>query len=421
MSANHSNVNKLAPTKIGIIAPDLIQAVNSIENCRYYNSKPTVILNSQIPENLDATAIVAMSKIATPRVSYLRTKTAIAKLHSRYQYLYESHNLMGNFSADIKAVIDGLQPEKLIVCTAWAERNIHIKEAVSYHNGVLAHKSLMAADAITPIKESNISTIVKKYTGLNPKCIGIADVEKGSAHIIKLIQGCRETVIVCDATKPHHLTHIAEAAVKHKDSWVACGSGGLIRAMGPYLGYTGTGHAISPIQNKKPVLLVLGSMSNVTAVQLAAATEQGMVHPILIEPSDFWHRNEREHEILNVAREVSEQLSKGKNVAITSTYSRFIPQFRRTVSYLLSSIAEIVIGDCNIKTIFISGADTAYALCKTLEIQKLEVEGSITGKIFPVMTNAYTSEGATYRLCLKSGAVWDELTIIQALQFLRQN
>jgi len=406
--------------KIGVIAQDLIQAVTSIENCKEPKGKPTAILSGQVSKNVNAVSITTMNKMATPKMSSVNTKKAIGKLKGRYLYLYESQTLMGNIASDINAVVHELQPEKLVVCTAWIERNIYIKESISYRNGVAAHKHPMATDAITPVKESNIAKIIKNATGLNPKCIDISDIKRGSEYIARLIKNCHETIIICDAMKPAHLDSIAEAVLRHKDTWIACGSGGLIRAMSPYLGYEDKGQAINPTSNNKPVLLVLGTINNVTAIQLVTAAQQGMVYPVLVEPGDLWHRDKREYKILHIAQEVSEQLHLGNNVAITTTYSRFFPQFRRIAAYILSSIARISINDCNIETIFVSGGNTSYALCKTLDVQKLEVEGSTTGRFFPLLTSAYANDGTAYRLCFKSGSVWDEMTIVKALQFLRQ-
>ena len=116
------------PGKVGVIASDFIGAVVGIEKFIYFGLTPTVVLDGEIPENLDVVSLTSTSKVASPRMAYLQTKKAISRCHGRYLYFYESLNLMGNNSADIKAIMDALQPEKLIFCTAWPERNSYIKE-----------------------------------------------------------------------------------------------------------------------------------------------------------------------------------------------------------------------------------------------------------------------------------------------------
>ena len=406
--------------KIGIIGHDIIGSIRGIELYENYGLTPTLILDSWIPEELDVVAVTAMSKIATPGTAYISTRKEISRCRSRYLAFHENMYLMGNISANIKAIIDEIQPEKLVLCTSWLEMNCYTRGAYAYFGNVKVSESIKALDAVTPIKESYLPAIVKKYTGLTPKCISLADVERGPDTIRKIIQKCNEKIIVCDATTSRHLKNVAEAIVSNKPSWVACGSGGLTRAMVPLLSGKEQEPVRTTISNKKPILLVLGSVSDVTAVQLATAAEKGLIYPVLVEPSDFWHREERENRIRRIACEVCRQIVKGHNVALTSTYSRFIPQFKRITANLLSSIAKIVIEECEIGAIFVKGADTAYAFCKTMEINKLETKGSIAGGLSPLLVKGYTRKGTTHWLCLLGGSSGDEMTIVNALQFLRQ-
>jgi len=117
------------PEKIGVVAHDIIGAVVGTEKFINYGLTPTVILDGEIPENLDVISLTSTSKVATPRMAYLQTKKAISRCHGRYLYFYESLFLMGNIAADIKAIMDKPQPDKLIFCTAWPERNSYIKGA----------------------------------------------------------------------------------------------------------------------------------------------------------------------------------------------------------------------------------------------------------------------------------------------------
>lgn len=408
-----------SPEKVGVIAHDLFGAVEGIEKFTYFWLTPTVVLDGEIPENLNVISVTSTSKIASPRMAYLQTKKAISRCPGRYLYFYENLLLMGNISADIKAVIDVLQPDKLIFCTARPEHNSYIQGAKAFFGSVPVNKSIRAADAVTPIKEAYIPVIVEKYTGLTPKLINIDEVERGPDYIARLINKCSNRIIICDATKQYHLKNIAEAIVRNKESWVAFGSGGIIREITPLLGYKGKKQTRTPLSNKKPVLLVLGSVTDVSAIQLTTAAEKGLIYPVMVEPAELWDRKERGYKMDKLANEAGKQISMGNNVAISSTSSRFIPQFRKTTAYLLSTIAKKVIEEHNIQVLYVSGADTAYALCKTMQITNLEVEGRI-GEIFsPIIVKGYSNNGKIFWLCLKSGVSGDELTAVRALRFMR--
>ncbi len=60
---------------------------------------------------------------------------------------------------------------------------------------------------------------------------------------------------------------------------------------------------------------------------------------------------------------------KGNNCAITSNSSRFIPQLRYKLAYLLAGIAEEVLCRCDVGALMTSGSDIAYALYDTLQVQ----------------------------------------------------
>jgi hypothetical protein len=141
---------------------------------------------------------------------------------------------------------------------------------------------------------------------------------------------------------------------------------------------------------------------------------------MLIEPGYFWYREGRDDRIRKVASEISLQMSKGQNVAIATTNSKFIPQFTMTAAYLMSHIAKIVHDDNEVRVVFINGSDTAYAFCKVMDIEKMVVKGRITDKFCPILLDGYSRKQKTYSLCLNPGSYGDEFTIVNALQTLRR-
>ena len=76
--------------KVGVIGHDLIGAVQGVEKFTDFGFTPTVILDGEIPENLNVVSLTVRSKIASPRMAYLQTKKAISRCHGRYLYFYEA-------------------------------------------------------------------------------------------------------------------------------------------------------------------------------------------------------------------------------------------------------------------------------------------------------------------------------------------
>ena len=407
------------PGKIGVIGHDLVGAIFGTIEFTHFGLQPIVVLDGKIPGNCEVISLATGSKIASPRMAYLQTRKAIARCRGRFVFLYENLFLMGNISADIKALFDELQPEKLVFCTAWPELNSLILGGIAYIGDIPVNKTSRASDVITPIKEAYIPSIVEKYTGLTSKLITLEEVEQGPGHIAQLIEESSHRIVVCDATERFHLKNIAEAIGFGEGAWLACGSRGLITEMPCVMGYEEQRRVILPLPNKEPVLLIIGSLSDVSALRLAIAAEKGILYPVMVEPAELWNRGKREQKINKLAREAGEKISKGNNVAITSTCSRFIPQFRKVAASLLASIAKQVIEEYKIRAIFVSGADTAYSFCRALQVYKIEVKGSINEGISTSIAKAYTSRGETFWLGIRGGSGGEEEEIIRVLQFMR--
>jgi len=78
-----------------------------------------------------------------------------------------------------------------------------------------------------------------------------------------------------------------------------------------------------------------------------------------------------------------------------------------------------VIDEHGLQTLYLTGADTSYAVFKTLQINTIEVKGRIAKVFSPNIVKGYTSNGQEYWICIKSGVSGDEMTMVQALRFLR--
>jgi uncharacterized protein YgbK (DUF1537 family) len=415
------SVNLHKSERIAVIGHDLVGSISGIEPYRSSRITPTVILGDDVPADIDVIGVTGMSKIMTPRMAYRRTRKTINRCRGRLMFFYENGFLKGNMGPDSKAIIDELQPEKLIICIAWPEMNVFTVDATSYFGKTPVHHSENALDAVTPVRESYIPAIIQRYTDINPLCINTDDIELGCDYISRLVNTSSQRIIVFDAVRQEHLNTIATAVLLNRNKWTAIGYGGLIRSIPYVLGNKEDNRSFITLPNEKPVLLILGSLVDSSAVELAIAAEQGMVYPLLVEPSEFLIKKRRERRIMEIANEAGKAISNGQNVAITSTYSRFIPQLRKITAYLLASIAKLVVEQNETGAVITRGADTSYAFCKTMDIARLEIQGHIpvNGRL-PVVVKASSVQDDIYYQCLLGGLSEDEFTLVRSLKLLRQ-
>ena len=82
---------------------------------------------------------------------------------------------------------------------------------------------------------------------------------------------------------------------------------------------------IKPVNNKKPVLVVIGSYEPIIGTQLHRASEATGLSVISLDTAGLLSRQRRGGRIREYCEKVIEALRTGGNVAITSNSSKFIP------------------------------------------------------------------------------------------------
>lgn len=407
--------------KIGIVAHDLVAALRGTSKFVHFGLDPVVVLKGKVPANSKIISLVPGGKLLSPRRAYQLTRKAIARCSGRFIYLYEDSTMRGNISADIKALVDELQPEKVIMCTARPELERYILNGSAYIGALAVNRTLLGNASVEPVREAYIPAIIRENSGLASKLISISDIERGSCHIASIIKGSAERIVVCDAREIYHLKIIAESVVLGQGAWIPCGSGGLMQEIPAALGYRELKKDITPLSNDRPVVLSVGSLDEVSALQLSIAAENGTIYPLMVEPADLWRKSYRERKMDEIAREASERIEAGQNVAITSTLSRYRPQARLYAASLLSAVVRKAIDQQDIGGLLAFGADTVYALCRELHVETIWVKGCINEGVSTLIAEAHTIEGASFWLGIKGGAIGDELEVIRAVQFMRSS
>ena len=409
------------PGKIGVICHDLVAALRGASKFVHFGLSPVVVLKGKIPVNSEIISLVPGGKLLCPRRAYQLTRKAISRCTKRFVFLYEDSTMRGNISTDIRALVDELQPEKVIFCTARPELARYILNGSAYIGALSVNRTLLGNTSAEPVREAYIPAIIQKDTGLASKLIGITDIERGPYHIASIIKGSAELIVVCDARETHHLKTIAEAIVLGQGAWIPCGSGGLMKEMPAVLGYRELRKAITPLTNDRPVVLSVGSLDEVSALQLSIAAESGTVYPVLVEPAALWRKADRERKMDELARKAAERIEAGQNVAITSTLSRYVPQVRLYATSLLATVVRKAIDQQDIGGLLAFGADTAYALCRELRVETIWVRSCINEGVSTLIAEAHTREGSSFWLGTKGGGFGDELEVMRAVQFMRSS
>jgi uncharacterized protein YgbK (DUF1537 family) len=89
------------------------------------------------------------------------------------------------------------------------------------------------------------------------------------------------------------------------------------------------------------------------------------------------------------------------------------------MAYLLAEIAAEAICRCDVGALLSGGSDTTYAICDTLQVQKIDVLGSTRTNPSTIISKLHIDNGEVFYMGSRGGAVGGPDEILEALEVLR--
>jgi uncharacterized protein YgbK (DUF1537 family) len=136
--------------------------------------------------------------------------------------------LRGNLGAELQAVLDRFRESSVLICPTYPEYKRTVVNGQLLVNAVPVDRTGFAEDPSSPVRSSDISTLVTSQTSESVGGIQLATVRRGSRKISSEIsqlvaRGIR--VIWADAETRNDLKNIANACFQ--SNMIPCGSAGL--------------------------------------------------------------------------------------------------------------------------------------------------------------------------------------------------
>lgn len=405
---------------IAIIGSDMNGVLGSVSQFANCGARVTLFLGDSELTECNVAAITTNSKLVSARRAYSKTRDAIRKCQGRHIYLQEDSSLRGNLPSSIRAVIDEVNPRKILICLSLPGKKRHVQGGIVYLEGIPIDQTTVANDPISPVKESHIPTLIYKSIGIKSNVLGFDIIDKRPEIILRHIMDSDERIVVLDALEPQHFRNIAEAIQLGGDECFTCMTTSLSKELPFVHDYSREKlKAIEPLNNKKPVLVVMGSYEQIAGTQLRRASEETGLTVISLETTGLFSLKGRDSIMGEYCGKVIDTLRTGGNVAITSNNSRFIPQLRYKMAYLLAEIAAEAICRCDVGALLTGGSDTTYALCDTLKMQKIDVLGSIRTNPSTIILKLHIDNEKLLYMGSRGGALGGPDEILEALEILR--
>jgi len=418
--------------RFGVIADDFTGACDVGIQFKKVGLETIVLTNAETYrkiKNFDVTVIDTESRNDPPDVAYDKVREAVKALKNmgaRLKYKKVDSTLRGNIGVELDAVIDELDLKAVIVSPAFPATNRLTLNGRQLVNGIPLEKTEFAKDAVNPVKDSHIPTLIKKQTRRKTELIDISKIREGIEPLKRRIQnliknGCE--ILVADAETEDDLRVIAKAALDSKI--LPCGSAGLAQGVSYWLASN----------LAKRIIVFSGSVNSVTLNQIQVAEKSEKIKvfkPHLSEVLADWKK--RKAEIDRLIEETKAAFADGKDVILTLAKSRDnvlkIQQIAKNLKTdnlkvaekILSFIGEIsseITHKCKIVGLVLIGGDTAIKVMNAIGAYGIRVEeeflpGIPFGKLLGGRLNGLP-------IITKAGGFGQEDTLMKAIEKLRHS
>ncbi len=400
----------MAAQKLGIVADDLTGAMDSSGYFARLGFGTVVVLDPDFSSDAAMLVITTNSRAEAPEIARARVRQAMRAMAGRAVYKKIDSTLRGNIGEELQVAAEAMSSDKVVLAPAFPAVGRTTVNGVLLVNGVPVAETQFASDPISPVKESSILRLLEKFMHGKVGGVSVAEIEAGPESLRQVISDKPEDVLVCDVTEQSHLNSIARAASLAEGRWLLCGSGGLAREMHLLLTDVPKSEKMPPEQKTGPALAVVGTRNRVAADQLLRARDELSI-PILnleVEKLDT-------EELL---KEADGLISEGKGLAISSTFSQYVPDLKQAMAGIMAEIVVGILTSRRFAGLFLSGGDIALEVCRRLEVSAIQVNGEVEPGV-----PAGELVGGQYqgmRVVTKAGGFGTEEAMVKSIAYLER-
>jgi D-threonate/D-erythronate kinase len=290
----------------------------------------------------------------------------------------------GNVGGELEALMEAAGAERLMLVPAYPAAGRTTKAGYQYVDGSLLQKSGFARDPLEPATESFIPAILGKGTRLPVHIVGRQAVIAG-----KMPGKNPKGIFVFDAENDADLRRTGEFLDKSGNLDVAAGAAGFASMLSTYYGLQTFPGRIRPFSGPaRPLLIVNGSLNDVSLRQVAQAEQEGVSVFLLGAdadvPSIVQRLNDEGCALVTTARARG-----GKAGPAPDAYAR-----------KAASLAAAVVRRVPGAALALFGGDTAAAVCRALGVKTLYPFDEIVPGLTVCSVSGQAVRGA---VILKSG------------------
>lgn len=356
--------------------------------------------------------------------------TLLKKQQVEHVYKKVDSTLRGNFGTEIAAMADVFQPELIVIAPAFPKNKRITVGGYHFLEGVPIEMTEIGKAPKTPVHDSYIAGLIEAQLGRCPVLIPLAIIKQGAPIVKKAIAAyllAGQHWIIFDIVKDEHFETILEAVAAYRNIlWV--GSAGLADHLPKFYEWQ-PGPKIQAEPAEGPVLIVAGSVSCKTQLQIAQARQEKSLSLVKIDMPALFVKEKVE--ISRCAREIQTGLSSGADVLLVSSIddSDVEQAFqagkkcglsgKEVSEYTAQTIATIVekLDLTHLTGMFLTGGDTAVHVLKKLGATDVEILSEISTGIPLGRLRGGSCDGL--KVVTKAGAFGEKDCFVRAMEVIR--
>lgn len=280
-----------------------------------------------------------------------------------------------------------------------------------------------ASDPRTPIISSRIRTLIGLQTDLPVKEMTLDDVRRGDlADRLENLRQQPASIVIIDAESDNDLALIARAALSMAARPLLVGAAGLANAL-PTDSYMDSDQTL-------PVLVVAGSMSEMTRRQVAQAQRLGRADVVRIAVETLLAPEKEQKEIVEQACQILAQNrhcvlqtsshgdDRNQIAALTGKYALSREALGETLSRRMGDITLAILDRARTGGLFLTGGDIAIAVANALGAEGYRIHGEVAPCI-PCGTFV-NSDIDDLPVITKAGGFGTDDTLCDALHYIEE-
>lgn len=415
-------------TPVRVIADDFTGANDAGSGLAQAGARVNVLFDSEQPDPgaaADVWVVNTDSRALPAPQAAERMRRALAlwprQADSGWLFKKIDSTLRGNLGVETEAALLYCGAPLALVVPAVPELGRITRAGQCYIHGRLLTDTEFASDPKTPVTTASVVQRLREQSDLPCGLLTLAQV-RGDRLTDDLAQAAQEVrMLVVDAENREDLMRIMQAAAALPQRPLLVGAAGLSQALGELL-------APRP---PAPVLAVVGSMSEMTRLQVSRLQQRYPVTLVDIEIDQLFSHSHPSHQ-LRWQQAVTQALRAGQHCVIRTcqhddqraAIAALCEQHRLNRAQLgeqicaeLAMLTRAVLAEVQPAGLYLSGGDVAIAVARGLGASGFALQGQIAGCV-PWGRLLNVTEP---RLVMtKAGGFGDADTLVDVIRFIEE-